>query len=498
MRKRINVKFVELPMLLIAVFITFISIDMSAKNTIEKDENVPNTKLAQTPPLGWNSFDSYGINIYEEVAMKEIDAFIEKLAPHGYEYFVIDNGWFASPKSEMYKGYLMPVSGKDSPSVVSVDAYGIPVPAKQYFPNGLKPMIDKLHAKGLKFGVHLMRGIPRVAVDQNLPIKGTNYTAKDIYTTFDDCTWCKFMHGVDMTKPGSQEYYNSVFKQFADWGIDFVKVDHVTHFAAEIEGYVKAIAQCGRPIVLSLSAGGTSNISYLETYKKTNMVRTTPDIWDEQVAIDRSFESMRKWQGLEQPGFWPDLDMIPFGELCILRRTELEKKGEKKASEQETGKSYHWCRFTEPQKETFITQRAIAASPIMVGGSMINMDDHSMKLLTHPEMLACVKNSVHGKLIHVENDIEVWSAPIANKDRWGHQEYIYKNGWTAVFNRTDKVQNVELSGKFLNFMMPGNYNISDVWGKQSVKDYKKGAKLNFTIEPNGVVFFKYSQVNVSK
>ena len=477
-------KSISIVLLAIALF--------TSNNTMLAEEK--NKSLAQTPPLGWNSYDSYGINAYESVLLKELDVFIDKFAPHGYEYFVIDNGWFAYPQSEMFKGYLMPSQNKGA-SEISVDAYGIPVPVKQYFPNGFKTLADKLHAKGLKFGVHLMRGIPRVAVERNLPIKGTNYKAQDIYTTFDDCTWCKFMHGVDMTKPGSQEYYNSVFKQFAEWGIDFVKVDHVTHFAAEIEGYVKAIAQCGRPIVLSLSAGSTSNIDYLSTYKKANLVRTTADIWDDQIAIDRSFESMRKWQGLEQAGFWPDLDMIPFGELCLLRRPELEKSTDKKQSEELVGKMYHWCRFTEAQKETFITQRAIAASPIMIGGSMISMDEHSIKLLTHPEMLACVKNSVHGKLFHAENNIELWSAPVANKDRWGYQEYMYKNGWVAFFNRSDKEQTVEVKGRFLMFLQDGTYNLTDIWGNQSVKNYKKGDKLNLKIAANGVVFLKYTQVN---
>ena len=466
--------------------------ESSAKN---EEKNIKsNVLLAQTPPLGWNSFDSYGITIYEEVALKEIDAFIDKFAPHGYEYFVIDNGWFASPKTIMHKGYRMATADKPDPKECSVDDYGIPVPSKQFFPNGLKPMVEKLHEKGLKFGVHLMRGIPRIAVEKNLPVKGTNYTAKDIFTTTYDCGWCKYMHGVDMTKPGSQEYYNSVFNQFAEWGIDFVKIDDVTHFPAEIEAYVKAIEQCGRPMVLSLSPGGDSNVKYLETYKKTNLVRTTPDIWDEQEALERSFESMRKWQGLEQPGFWPDLDMIPFGELCILRRAEVEERNPNKTLEEFMGRMHHWCKFTEPQKETFITQRAIAASSIIIGGSMISMDDHSYKLLTHPEMLACVKNGVHGKLVHAENNVELWNAPAANSDRWGYQEYMYKEGWAAFFNRSDKAHTFDVKGRFLGFMQNGIYNLKDVWGKQSVGNYKKGSKLNLTIEPNGVVFLNYSQV----
>jgi len=119
--------------------------DLSDK---ENKQTTSNVILANTPPLGFNSFDSYGINIYEEVAMNEIDAFIEKFAPHGYEYFVIDNGWFASPKSQMFKGYLVPVADKTNPTEVTVNEYGIPVPCKQYFPNGLKPLIDKLHSTG--------------------------------------------------------------------------------------------------------------------------------------------------------------------------------------------------------------------------------------------------------------------------------------------------------------------------------------------------------------
>lgn len=485
-----------LSIILLATTISCTGEKQKADNTADKREkqSVQKTILAQTPPLGWNSFDSYGITIYEEVAMKEIDAFITKFAPHGYEYFVIDNGWFASPETKMYEGYMMATADKPDPKECSVDGNGIPIPSPKFFPNGLKPMVDKLHANGLKFGVHLMRGIPRIAVEKNLPIKGTNFKAQDIHTTDFDCGWCKFMHGVDMTKPGAQEYYNSVFNQFAEWGIDFVKVDDVTLFPAEIEGYVKAIEQCGRPMILSLSPGGDSNIKYLDTYKKTVMVRTTPDIWDEQEALDRSFESMRKWQGLETPGFWPDLDMIPFGELCILRRAEVEERDPNKSLEDFMGRMHHWCNFSETQKETFITQRAIAASPIIIGGSMISMDDHSMKLLTHKEMLACVKNGVHGKLTYQENGIELWSAPIANSEKHGFQEFQYKEGWIAIFNRTEKDQILEMSWKSLKFLPNGTYNFQDIWGTQSVANYKKGDKLSLKIKAHGVVFMKYNQI----
>ena len=483
-------------LMLFSTIMAFTNQQLIAQTSTAQNKKATETILAKTPPLGWNSFDSYGITIYEEVALKEIDAFIQKFAPHGYEYFVIDNGWFASPETKMHQGYIMATADKPSPKQVSIDAFGIPIPSPKFFPNGLKPLIDKLHANGLKFGVHLMRGIPRIAVEKNSPIKGTKYKAKDIFTTIDDCNWCTYMHGVDMTKPGSQEYYNSVFNQFAQWGIDFVKIDDVTNYPAEMEGYVKAIEQCGRPMMLSLSPGGDSNVKYLDTYKKTNMIRTTHDIWDEQLSLERSFESMRKWQGLEQTGFWPDLDMIPFGELCILRRAEVEERNTNKTLEEFMGQMHHWCKFTENQKETFITQRAISASPIMIGGSMISMDEHSTKLLTSKEMLACVKNGLHGKLIHEENNVELWNTPLANKDRQGFQEYVYKEGWVAFFNRSDKEQIVDFSWNFLRFMPEGSYNLKDIWGKQSVTNYKKGDKLSIKIPENGVVFLKYSEVKL--
>ena len=454
---------------------------------------------ALTPPLGWNSFDSYGCNIYEERALAEADAFIEKFAPHGYEYFVIDNGWFSSPESVWQDGLLLAVTQHADPQDVRVNEYGIVQPSPLFFPDGFGELIDKLHARGLKFGLHLMRGIPRVAVERDLPIQGTPYTARDIFTTEGDCGWCEYNHGVDMTKPGAQAFYNSVVNELASWGVDFIKVDHVTHKPAEIEAYAKAIAQCGRPMVLSLSAGGTSNVKYLRSYRQANMVRTTPDIWDRQDSIEHSFDSMRKWQGLEQPGFWPDLDMIPFGELCILNRESVKRKKPNQSEAQFAGYLHHWCYLTEPQKETFITQRAIAASPIIVGGSMISMDAHSMKLLTSPEMLACVRNGVAGKLLQSDGAIETWVTPLRNDAEYGFISYAYpQEGWIALFNRSDEPQSVALSGKHASVFSHQDYVLQDVWKNETIDFNKRDRPASFAIEPLGVVFLKYREMGESR
>lgn len=479
----------------IFIFILAFIVSGCQKNHQGVKTSNTNSTTVTSPPLGWNSFDSYSCNIYEELAMKEADAFIEKFAPYGYEYFVIDNGWFSVPESKTVDGLLCPVNQHANPEDVVVDENGIVQPSKLFFPNGLEPLIKKLHKAGLKFGLHLMRGIPRVAVEKNLTIKGTNYSAKDIYTEAENCTWCTYMHGVDMSKPGAQEYYNSVINQLAEWGVDYLKVDDVTHKPAEIEAYVKAIEQCGRPIVLSLSPGDGSNVKYLNTYQQTNMVRTTPDIWDKQHSIDLSFNSMRKWQGLENSSFYPDLDMIPFGELCILSKEGIKKKRPNQSEAAFAGYLHHWCYFTEAQKETFITQRAISASPIMIGGSMISMDEHSIKLLTEKEMLACVKNGIHGELVFESNGFELWNTPMDNNKEYGFLSYKVDEGWFAVFNRTDEKREFKFTGSFKGFLKGNNtYRFSDVWQKRSF-NYKKNDPLNFELKPNGVVFVKYKKVS---
>ena len=135
--------------------------------------------------------------------MENLEAMAEKLKPYGYEYFVIDNGWFGEYK--LKPGTLFPA--EKHASDIRINEYGYFMPSEAYFPNGLKPIADRCHELGLKFGLHLMRGIPRKAYDLDLPIKGTPYTARDIANTdkAENCTWCKYCYAVDMTKPGAQE-----------------------------------------------------------------------------------------------------------------------------------------------------------------------------------------------------------------------------------------------------------------------------------------------------
>jgi len=444
--------------------------------------------LAPTPPLGWNSFDSYGVYLHEKAAMANVEAFAEKLKPFGYEYYVIDAGWFG--EFELRPGTIYP--SEKHARKMNFNEFGLLQPSKTYFPNGLQPIIDRCHELGLKFGLHLMRGIPREVVNLDLPIKGTNYTASQIADTTSICVWNPQNYGVDMSKPGAQEFYNSLINQMAEWGVDFIKYDDLVPFPEEIKGIAKAIEQCGRPMVYSLSPGDKVDPNHIEAFKTAHMLRVTADIWDEQKGIDQCFEAWRKWQGKEEPGFWIDMDMIPFGQLQLMNpkpegisgeesKGELLKMmeaGELEKMELLAGKGFtRWCDFTEDQMYTFITLRALSASPLMMGGDLPTLDVFSLKLITNKNVLECNQNGVMGHLVYDEDGIEIWNTPKKNSE----------DGWIGIFNRTPGEKKVAFKLDDLGLDEAQTYDIENVWEDIKVSE------LVFSVNPNGVLFLKYNE-----
>ncbi len=445
--------------------------------------------LAKTPPLGWNSFDSYGVYLHEEAALANLEAFAAKLAPHGYEYFVIDAGWFGEYK--LIEGTLFP--DEKHAEKVRINKYGLLQPSDTYFPNGLQGIIDRCHELGLKFGIHLMRGIPRAAYEANTPVKGTEYFARDIADTNSICEWNHQNYGVDMDKPGAQEFYNSLINQMAEWGVDFLKYDDIVPYPKEVEAVAKAIAQCGRPMVLSLSPGNQVHDDAVDFYKKGNMLRVTPDIWDEQKGIDQCFAAWKKWQGHEEPGFWIDMDMIPFGQLQLMNPLPEGLTGNEDKSDIIQGKNNglysnvellagkgwtRWSEFSNDQMYTFITMRALAASPLMMGGDLPTLDKFSLALITNSDILKCNQNGIMGSLVYEKDSVEIWNAPHRNTDA----------GWVGIFNRSHSTKSLQLTADELNIDSKKDYHIYDIWGEKDLN------KFDFIINPNGVVFLKYNSL----
>ncbi len=435
--------------------------------------------IAPKPPLGWNSFDSYGVYLHEKAAMENLEAMAKHLEPYGYEYFVIDNGWFGEYK--LKPGTLYPL--EKHAADVRLNEHGHVIPSQTYFPSGLKPITERCHELGLKFGIHMMRGIPRKAYDQNLPIQGTSYKARDVADTDpkNNCTWCTYNYGVDMSKPGAQDWYDGLIQHLADMGVDMIKYDDIVPYPTEVEAVAKAIKKTGKPILLSLSPGGDVPPDAIKSFQTAQMLRVTQDVWDHAHYLDDCFEAWSKWTGKESENFWIDMDMIPFGQLLMMSpKKEMMGEGDENAVRL-AGHGYRrWQQFSQDQKFTFITLRALSASPLMIGGDLPTMDSLSLRLITDPEMLACNQNGVMGKRVSQKDGVEVWKTP----------EKSGKNkGWIGVFNRTDRLKTFSLNPASIG--LDRDAKISNIWKARKVYKLNSNTTTEIDINPDGVIFLRY-------
>jgi len=437
-------------------------------------------RLATTPPRGWNSFNCYGVYLHEKAALANLEAMAKKLKSHGYEYFVIDNGWFGEYRLRPGTIYAAEKHAHD----VRIDRYGHFLPSKTYFPNGFDALVTRCHELGLKFGVHLMRGIPRKACEMNLPIQGTSYKASEIANTDPavNCKWCTYNYGVDMSKPGAQEWYDGLIQHMADMGVDFIKYDDIVPYPREVEAVARAIRKTGRPIVLSLSPGGSVDPNAIGSFRTANMLRVTKDIWDEQSDIDECFAAWRRWGGKERPGFWIDMDMICFGQLQLMSPPGKQKDPMQKGDIALAGKgTRRWSQLDDAQRRTFITLRALAASPLMVGGDLPTLDDYSLSLLTNPSMLACNQNGVMADLVDEKDSVETWRVFVRGSS---------DTGFAGIFNRSETPRIVEITPARLAVKSAERIELHDVWADRRLA--ASAAKpFRVTIGPHDVLFVRF-------
>jgi alpha-galactosidase len=400
---------------------------------------------AQTPPMGWNSWDGFATTVTEAQTRAQADFMAHTLHQHGWQYIVVDIQWY-EPKAtgfDYHKG-----------AKLEMDEWCRLLPATNKFPSaaagrGFKPLADYVHSLGLKFGVHLMRGIPRQAVNARTPIKGTSYTAADIADTNNTCRWNSDMYGVDMMKPGAQEYYNSVFDQFAAWDLDFIKVDDLSrpYHQPEIEAIRNAIDRTGRAIVFSTSPGATPLSAGESVSTHANMWRISDDFWDDWKLLFEQFTRVRDWTPFRGPGHWPDADMLPIGVLQMGRNK---------------------THFTHDEQITLMSLWSIARSPLMIGADLTKLDDFTLSLLTNDEVIAVDQNSSNNRELFGHDGFYAWVADVPGSP----DKYL------AVFNTrvrpagtpsTDATNfsaavPVEISG--LGFA--GAANVRDLWTHQDL------------------------------
>ena len=421
-------------------------------------------QLAKTPPMGWNSWDCYGPTVNETEVKANADYMAANLKQHGWEYVVVDIRWFVA--NDKAGGY------NETNPVYTLDEYGRLLPAVEKFPSsadgkGFKPLADYIHSKGLKLGIHLMRGIPVEAVKKNCPVMGTNVKAADIYSDKMQCKWLHDMYTVDSTKTGAQEYYNSLFDLYASWGVDYVKVDDLSrpYHQGEIEFIRKAIDQCGRSMVFSTSPGATALAKADHVLNHANLWRICDDFWDNWDAMRPQFKRCADWAPYIGEGHWPDADMLPLGHIAL--RAE-------RGTDRMTG-------FTKPEQYTIMNLWAMFRSPLMFGGDLPTNDEFTLSLLTNDEVLAVNQNSARNKQLKEEKGLIVWTADVPGTE----DKYV------AFFNANDTGAS-EISVTLAELGVAGNYTVKDLWSKED-----KGAvahKFAASVEPHASVLMRFTKV----
>lgn len=361
--------------------------------------------------MGWNSWDCFGPTVTEAEVRENADYMARHLKAYGWKYVVVDIRWFVS--NDKAHGY------NEKDPQYNIDQYGRFIPAVNRFPSaaggkGFKPLADYLHKQGLLFGIHIMRGIPVYAVKNNLPVKGTNVTARDIYSEKDQCLWLKDMYTIVPGRPGAQEYYNSIFELYASWGLDFVKVDDLSspiYFQEEIEMIRKAIDRTGRKIVLSTSPGETPIARGQHVQQHANMWRTVGDFWDNWDQLKEHFEVFERWNKWRMEGAWPDGDMLPLGRIGI--------RAERGAP--------RMTRFSRDEQLTLMTLWSIFRSPLMFGGHLPDNDAFTLSLLTNKDVLKVLNESRNNRPLFNRPEEAAWMADEAGT----------KARYLAVFNKRD-------------------------------------------------------------
>ncbi|MFZ1086965.1 MAG: glycoside hydrolase family 27 protein [Terracidiphilus sp.] len=425
---------------------------------------LPAQSPAPTPPMGWNSWDAYGLTI-NEADFRANTAVLAKYRQYGWQYAVIDEGWYMENPfgaTVEQKKYLL-------------DGNGILIPVANRFPTsvegaGFKPLADWVHKQGLKFGIHIVRGIPRQAVKENLPIAGTNFRAADAADKDSPCPWDEGNWGVADNDAG-QAYYDSMLRLYAGWGLDYIKVDCISdhpYRPSEIKQIAEAIRKTGRPIVLSLSPGPTQLEHGGEVAEYAQMWRITDDHWDGwsfphkpgdgefPFGLRDEFDRLAKWYTYSREGNWPDPDMLPWGSL-----TPHPGWGEPRQS-----------RYTHDEQQTELTLWAMTRSPLILGANLTKLDDFTRSLLSNQSILFINQNATYSRPVDISGlgsgfeNARVWRATINEPGARNYSEFF------GFFNLDDKPVTLHVSWKQLG-LEGAKHKAQNLWSQDGFKELKE-------------------------
>uniref|UniRef100_A0A803PH02 Alpha-galactosidase n=1 Tax=Cannabis sativa TaxID=3483 RepID=A0A803PH02_CANSA len=354
-------------------------------------EKVQAVEHASLPPRGWNSYDSFCWTVSEEEFLQSAETISKKLLPHGYEYVVVDYLWYRRK---------VPGAYVDSLGFDVIDKWGRMIPDPVRWPSskggkGFSEVAKKVHSMGLKFGIHVMRGISTQAVNANTPILdttkgiayeegGKKWTAKDIGIKERACAWMSHGFMSVNTKSGAgRAFLRSLYEQYAEWGVDFVKHDCVFGDdldVNEISFVSEVLKELDRPILYSLSPGTSVTPAMAKAVSGlVNMYRITGDDWDTWRDVASHFDVTRDFSTSNMVGAkgllgksWPDLDMLPLGWLT---------------DPGSNNGPHRKCNLNFYEQRTQMTLWSMAKSPLMYGGDVRNLDEATLSLITNPTLL---------------------------------------------------------------------------------------------------------------
>ena len=368
---------------------------------------------AMTPPMGWNSWDCYYSSVTEKEVMQNAQYLVDNdLVKYGWEYVVVDIRWYCNHPSLGGGNY-----NQRGDQDYVLDEYGRYLPSPSRFPScmvdgkneGFKALAKKIHDMGLKFGIHIMRGVPKSVVGSSYKLKGSENTAwSEVYNgTTSPCTWLKDNLLVRNNTAG-RTYYNSIMDLYAEWGVDFLKIDDLSRpfYTDEIHMIRKAIDQTGRPIVLSLSPGKTQYQYAEECLGNANMWRMMDDLWDNWSAVDAVFNEAHAWETVTRPGNYADCDMLPLGQIAMTI-------GDAGYTSAQSGR---WTNLSQNEQLTMMTLWGVCHSPLFFGGEMTKNDAFTLSLLNNEEYHQMHKygEDAHQVMNDEDNGRVAWTSHIGD------------------------------------------------------------------------------------
>jgi alpha-galactosidase len=340
--------------------------------------------LAPTPPMGWNSWNRFGVQIDERLVLETAEAMVSSgMRDAGYRYVVIDDGWMAPER----------------------DQNGDFVADAEKFPSGIKALADRIHALGLRFGIYTDAGTK---------------TCQDL--------------------PASLGYEFRDARRFAEWGVDYVKVDwcHTEGMGprALYTKWAMALHAARRPIVLSICEWGRAQ-PWEWAGALGHLWRTSWDIQPEWSSILTILDRQAELHRYAGPDHWNDPDMLEVGNGDL----------------------------TGEQSRAHFALWAVLAAPLMAGNDLRTMSDAVRQILTAREIVAIDQDAAgqQGRRIRRDGDIDVWLRTIGAKGERA----------IAVLNRGAVAREVRIALEDLGVAAHAHVRVRDLWQRADVSESRR-------------------------